>query len=76
MAPQKKGLFGRGAGPVRAVSGGWLLTGCLVSRLVVAWVCGCGCRHVLLIFGGGGWLLAGLLAFFLVGSKVGLEQLN
>ena len=36
--------------------------GCLVSGLAVAWVFGCGCRRVLLIFGGGGWLLAGLLA--------------
>ena len=54
--------FGLGAGPTRAVFGGWLLVGCLVGGLAVAWVCGCGCRRVLLIFGGGGWLLAGLLA--------------
>ena len=36
-----------------------LLAGCLVSGLAVAWVRDCGCRRVLFIFGGGGWLLAG-----------------
>ena len=40
----------------------WLLVGCLVSGLAVAGVGGCGRRRVLLIFGGGGRLLAGLLA--------------
>ena len=39
-----------------------VLAGCLVSGLAVAGVGGCGCRRVLLIFGGGGRLLAGLLA--------------
>ena len=39
-----------------------LLAGCLVSGLAVASVRGCGCRRVLFIFGGGGRLLAGLLA--------------
>ena len=35
------------------------LAGCLMSGIVVVRVCGCGCGRVLLIFGGGGWLLSG-----------------
>ena len=39
-----------------------VLAGCLVSGLAVAGVGGCGCQCVLINFGGGGRLLAGLLA--------------
>ena len=55
--------FGLGADPVRAVfSAVALLAGCLVIGLAGVWVCGYGCGRVLPIFGGCGWLLAGLSA--------------
>ena len=57
-----QGASGLALGPCVLFSVVALLAGCLVSGLAVVRVCGCGCGRVLFIFGGGGWLLAGLLA--------------
>ena len=62
-----QGASGLALGPCVLFS---VLVGCLVSGLAVAGVGGCGCRCVLLIFGGGGRLLAGLLAELAVAERV------
>ena len=57
-----QGASGLVLGPCVLFSVVALLASCSVNGLAVAWVFGCGCRRALFISGGGGWLLAGLLA--------------